>query len=534
MQAPSSSLVQDTSLSRRTHGFESHWGHFGRKGFAFFPLWGRLGDLMFNPRRDLFSLVALLCAVSGADGAVRYVDGSLTTGLNNGTSWANAYYGPAAVATAMTAAVSGDQVWVKAGTYKPTTTATRTIWHTMKSGVAVYGGFAGSETALDQRDFTANVTTLTGDLTGNDNGTVTNMADNAYHVVVGSSVLNTAILDGFSVVGGYANGATASNYDKGGGILILTSGNPTVRNCKFIGNRCTFGGGAGYIYQAQATFQSCEFTNNVGGSYGGAFDTNSTTVTWERCIFTNNQAARAGAIESYGSSQTKITNCVFALNKATSTNSGGAVWVGTTSTVTVRDSTFYGNTTTATSGAGFYNTSGSSTISNCIFWANTGAGGSFTNNQVTAAGGTNTVTYSAVQLGATGTGNISTDPQFVSATAGDFQLQATSPAIDAGSNTMIPAGVTVDCALLARRVDITTVADTGVGPAPVVDMGAFERQAPPPPPCPADLNGDLFVDGADMSAILSGWGTAAGDVSGDGVTDGVDLAVLLSSWGACP
>ncbi len=489
---------------------------------------------MFSPRCTLVSLVALVSFAHAASGAIKYVDGSLTTGANNGTSWADAYYGSAAVATAMNAALSGDQVWVKAGTYKPTTTATRTIWHTMKSGVGVYGGFAGGETLLTERNVLANVTTLTGDLTGNDNGTVTNMADNSHHVVVGSSVLNTAILDGFRIVGGYANGATASNYDKGGGLLILTSGNPTIRNCKFIGNRCTFGGGAGYIYQAQAVFTDCEFTDNVGGSYGGAFDTNATTVKWERCTFTNNQAARAGAIESYGSSQTTITNCLFRLNKATSTNSGGAVWMGTTSTVTVRDSTFYGNTTTASSGGGFYNTSGTGSIANCIFWGNTGSGGATANNQVTAAGGTNTVSYSLVQGGATGTGNLTADPQFVSAANGDFQLQLTSPAIDAGSNTLIPAGVTLDLASRTRRVDITTVADTGVGTAPVVDMGAFETPAPPPPPCPADLNADLSVDGADMSVILSGWGSPQGDINGDGYTDGVDLAGLLSSWGDCP
>ncbi len=507
---------------------------FGHPRVAFWGVWSRLDDLMFNRRRAFLSFVALLCAVQGATGAIRYVDGSLTTGLNNGTSWANAYSGPAAVATAMTAALSGDQVWVKAGSYKPTTTTSRTIWHTMKSGVAVYGGFAGGETLLTERNPQLNVTTLTGDLTGNDNGTVTNMAENSHHVVVGSSVLNTAILDGFRIVGGYANGATGSNYDKGAGILILTSGNPTIRNCKFIANRCNFGGGAGYIYQAQATFQYCEFTDNVGGSYGGAFDTNSTTVKWEQCIFTNNQAQRAGAIESYGSSQSTITNCVFRLNKATTTGSGGAVWVGTNSTVTIRDSTFVGNTAAATSGAGVYNTSGPVSVANCILWANTGTGGATANNQVTAAGGANTVSYCTVQGGHAGTGNLSTDPLFVNAAAGDLHLQLTSPAIDAGSNTLVPTGVVVDHDGLTRRIDIASVVDTGVGPAPVVDMGAYELQLPPPPPCPADVNGDLFVDGADMSAILSGWGTSSGDVSGDGTTDGVDLTVLLSSWGACP
>jgi len=476
-------------------------------------------------------LAGIACA--SADGAIRYVSASLTTGANNGTSWADAYQGPAAVATALAASVSGDQIWVKAGTYKPTTTTNRALFHTLKSGVGVYGGFAGGESTLAERDVAANVTTLTGDLSGNDNGTVATMADNSYHVVVGSSVLNTAILDGFRVVGGYANGATASNYDKGGGIIVLTSGNPTIRNCKFIGNRCTFGGGAGYVYQAQATFTDCEFTDNVGGSYGGAFDTNATTVTWDRCSFTNNQAARAGAIESYGSSQTRIYNCVFHLNKATSTNSGGAVWAGTTSTVTVRDSTFVQNSTTAASGGGFYNTSGTSTLSNCIFWGNFGSGGATANNQITANGGTNTVTYCIVQNGATGTGNLSADPLFVSAATGDLHLQATSPAIDAGSVAMIPAGVTLDRDGNARRVDIATVADTGAGTAPIVDIGAYEVQPPPPPACPPDLNDDGVVDGVDLTSILSAWGTPGADINGDGTTDGIDLSSVLAGWGPC-
>lgn len=54
-----------------------------------------------------------------------------------------------------------------------------------------------------------------------------------------------------------------------------------------------------------------------------------------------------------------------------------------------------------------------------------------------------------------------------------------------------------------------------------------------PPVCPADLNGDGFVDGSDLAAILGGWGTAAGDTNGDGTTDGSDLAVALSAWGVC-
>ena len=52
--------------------------------------------------------------------------------------------------------------------------------------------------------------------------------------------------------------------------------------------------------------------------------------------------------------------------------------------------------------------------------------------------------------------------------------------------------------------------------------------------CPADLNGDQTVNGADLAVVLSSWGTSGGDLNGDGITNGPDLAILLGAWGACP
>ncbi len=466
--------------------------------------------------------------------AVRYVDATLATGAGTGTSWADAYRGAGALQAALTAAVAGDEIWVKAGTYLPGSSPNRTASFTMKTGVGIYGGFAGTETARDQRDWKANLTVLSGDLLGNDSGAA-NVTDNAYHVVVGTGAAATAVLDGFTVRAGNANGASASNQDKGGGILIVSSGAPTVRNCVFTLNRCTFGGGAGYIFSAQATFTDCEFNDNVGGSFGGAFDTNAVTSTFTRCRFKGNTAARAGAVETYGGGSTTYVNCLFTGNRATGTGGGAALWIGVSSSIVrAYNCTFSGNV--ATSVAGGVNTTSAGTLNayNCIFWANSGPGGTTAANQVNAGGGTNAVAASIVQGGFAGTANLNVDPQFAGAASGDYSPLSTSPAIDSGNNTFAPAGgMTTDLAGAARYWDIAGVSDTGVGPAPVVDRGCFEVIIAVPP-CLADLTGNGTVDGADLGVLLGDWGgTASGDLNDDGTTNGADLGILLGAWGPC-
>jgi len=57
-------------------------------------------------------------------------------------------------------------------------------------------------------------------------------------------------------------------------------------------------------------------------------------------------------------------------------------------------------------------------------------------------------------------------------------------------------------------------------------------------PCPADVNEDGVVNGADISAVLGFWGQAgkplpAADITQDGIVNGADIAVLLGSWGPC-
>src|SRR5436190_301007 len=82
-------------------------------------------------------------------------------GANDGSSWTNAYTD---LQSALSVASSGDEIWVAAGTYEPTTGTDRIISFTLKNGVAVYGGFEGAETLLTQRNPATNVTTLSGNI----------------------------------------------------------------------------------------------------------------------------------------------------------------------------------------------------------------------------------------------------------------------------------------------------------------------------------------------------------------------------------
>src|SRR5260221_9666605 len=91
----------------------------------------RVGSFVF-----WLALLCVLAAVLRGVPAVRYVNAT-ATGSNDGSSWANAYTD---LQAALTAAVSGDEIWVAAGTYRPTATATRSFSFALKNGVGVYGG----------------------------------------------------------------------------------------------------------------------------------------------------------------------------------------------------------------------------------------------------------------------------------------------------------------------------------------------------------------------------------------------------------
>ena len=164
---------------------------------------------------------------------IRYVDAG-AGGSNDGTSWTNAFTD---LQDALTAAATGDEIWVAAGTYRPTAGTDRTLSFVLKSGVALYGGFSGAETERGQRDAAANVATLSGNI-----GDTGSASDNSCHVVHGGGADETAILDGFTVSGGNADGA--GENENGGGMYNDSSSRPTVTGCRFANNYADDQGGA--------------------------------------------------------------------------------------------------------------------------------------------------------------------------------------------------------------------------------------------------------------------------------------------------
>jgi hypothetical protein len=401
-------------------------------------------------------VASALC--SSALAGTRFVNVALATGANDGSSWADAHRTADGVSVALTAAVAGDEIWVAAGTYLPTVLGTRATAIPLKNGVTIYGGFAGSETSVAQRDIVLNPTILSGDLAGDDVGGI--LTDNSFHVVTGAGTNATAVLDGFTVRGGNANGV-GGNQDRGGGILCMAGASPTVRRCTFASNRCTFGGGAGYINNSAPLFEDCVFENNFGGSFGGAFDAASNgSATFDRCVFRGNSAARAGALEIFSSS------------------------------VKVSNSLFYSNTcTVSATGAGLRVSTGSPTVINCVFDQNTAAGGA-SGSAAQIAPATVSVTYSLIPAGYTGTGNLAATPIYDVTGPLPFKLASNSPGIDAGDNAGVIGGG-FELSGAPRLLEVLAIPDTGSGAAPVVDIGAFELDG--------DCNANNVADWTDIA-----------------------------------
>jgi len=311
-------------------------------------------------KKTIVLCLFLLLMVS-VHGQIIYVKTNVT-GNGNGTSWANAY---TSLQPALAAATSGKQIWVAKGTYKPTTGTDRTVSFQMKNGVKIYGGFAGTETSIGQRanygSGEANETILSGDI-----GTAEVSTDNSYHVIFNSGVDNTALLDGFTITGGYADNYSEQDatHAEGGGILNLNS-SPEIANCCFTQNYAYMGGGI-LTQESSPTITNCTFDSNSVLHQGGAIFSYHTVLSLSGCTFTGNSAAEGGAICNYLNTSSAIGNSSFINNKG---ETGGGIY-NYQSTPSVTNCVFEGNDVGNEYGGAIYNYESRPTYNGCIFRKN--------------------------------------------------------------------------------------------------------------------------------------------------------------------
>ena len=412
------------------------------------------------------ALLWLLCCLGTPAFAqqILYVDDDAPLG-GDGTSWETPFkYFQNAMWVAWYGGI--EEIHVAGGVHHPdqyegddVTPGDRSESYWLMTGVSIYGGYAGyGAPDPEARNITAYETILSGDLADNDDPDFANNDENSYHVVYAQDIDATALLDGFTITGGNAD--SVGNWE-GAGAWCRQQANPTIRNCTIVGNSAFAGGG----------------------------------------LFCD------------GESNLSIINCIISGNTA-GASGGGGIFCDYYSSVTLTNCTIISNHARGTVGGFICNNFSHAIVTNCVFWANTRYEIAVTHHS------TALVTYSNVQGGWPGEGNINEDPHFL----GDNpRLVADSPCIDAGNNAAVPANVGFDIEGGLRFVDDPTVdPDPGNGTPPVVDMGAYEYQE--------DCNGNGTIDSVDLFAGTSDDCTGNGipdecepDCNGNGVADSCDI-----------
>lgn len=261
-------------------------------------------------------LILTIVASAGPLFAQRYFVQAGQAG--DGSSWEKAF-GDLQQALALVQA--GDEIWLAAGTYLPTTENDRNASFLIPSGVKVYGGFLGNEKNLDDRDWVKNATILSGEL-----GDPNTDEDNSFTVVQFFQADASTLLDGVVITAGAANG-----YDDGTtvttcGAAIYNNGefglsSPTIRHCTFVYNYAREGAGIfNYANEgvASPTISDCKFLYNRSDFNGGAifndgnFGTCNPSIT--NCRFEGNESAYGAGILNrglYGECKPTVTDCIF-------------------------------------------------------------------------------------------------------------------------------------------------------------------------------------------------------------------------------
>ena len=357
----------------------------------------------------LLWLVCCLAAPLSAQPVI-YVDDDAPLG-GDGTTWHTAYRH---LQDALEAAGGAADVLVAGGVYAPDQAETllieagdRGASFELSSGVRVYGGYAGLADLEhpNDRDVDLYESILHGDLAGDDQPGFVNNEENSYNVLTAVGVDATAVLDGFTISAGAAEGACCV-HDRGGALYVeegspvvagcvfrenfgvagaavyVNAGGPAFDGCLFEQNVSVAGGAAVYYYDADAELTDCTFAGNVTlAGLGGALMNVSATLALVRCTFTDNEALAGGAFFDQLGCGLSCTDCTFTNNVGYS--SAGAVYAARTTALLLTRCDFVGNMADGAAGA-MQCYGGSATMNDCSFasnWATSNAGAIYVSDQ---------------------------------------------------------------------------------------------------------------------------------------------------------
>ncbi|EFK57891.1 bacterial surface protein 26-residue PARCEL repeat (3 repeats) [Sphingobacterium spiritivorum ATCC 33861] len=279
------------------------------------------------------------------------------------------------------------QIWVAGGTYTPMYSPADNNFGTpdvqnnaflLVKDVKLYGGFAGTETSLDQRNLSlsTNKSILSGDL--DHDGTASN--NDAYHVLISVRNTSTDEINGFTITGGNANNTSSSiivngltiEQDSGAGIYNSVS-SLIINNCKFTGSLASDYGGAIYNFKSSVSITQNSFSGNKANISGGAiYNFQSSSPVIADCTFAANTALNSGGAIYNNQSHPKIANSIFRANTA---NRAGAIFNSDSGPKIYNTLFVKNNALTAGSGAIYHNNNSPGngfTLANCIVYGNTG------------------------------------------------------------------------------------------------------------------------------------------------------------------
>ncbi|OSY89526.1 hypothetical protein WH52_02520 [Tenacibaculum holothuriorum] len=313
-------------------------------------------------------------------GTIFYVN--INAGVNgDGKTWGTAFKTLQQALTQAQACNNITEIWVAKGTYKPTTTDNRTIAFTPRTNLKIYGGFAGGEANLVDRNWTTNPTILSGDI-----GTESVITDNSSTVVHLQN--GNIVIDGFIIENGNADHASIQAERFGAGVYMSgDANNNQITNCIIRNNNGVSGIGLANFATTitnKVILTNTLIHNNIATHSGGAIGAEGGTTNLVNCTVVNNTAPVGEALRAFNGNFDAV-NTIFASNN--------------------------GNTVFSVLGGG----TGNMTYSYCSFDVAFPTTAKTTNN---------------------GNSLESTNPRFTNSGASDFSLQVISPLINIGNDAV--------------------------------------------------------------------------------------------------